>query len=148
MVWKLVSFHSHTNPVFGQALVHSVNKKCSLCNCGINLIAALEYTFFQLCSNAEKILRFRRFRRSYVNHPAPYFFKWICFKFHLIAVLICYLYFIISECIMSLEHCSGVFSGHVYCGLPWTWEEMRAGLLQKHHALCYGVLMCIFFSRS
>ena len=40
---------------------------------------------------------------------------------------------------MSLEHCSGVFSGQVYCGLPSTWQEMRPGLFQKHYALCDGV---------
>ena len=46
---------------------------------------------------------------------------------------------------MSLEHCSGVFSGQFYCGLPLTWQEMRPGLFRKH---CDGVLVCIQFSRS
>ena len=44
---------------------------------------------------------------------------------------------------MSLEHCSGVFSAQVYCGLLWTWQENEAGLFQKHYALCDGVLVCI-----
>ena len=44
---------------------------------------------------------------------------------------------------MSLEHCNGVFSGQVYCGLPETWQEMRSGLLQRHYALCDGVLVYI-----
>ena len=41
---------------------------------------------------------------------------------------------------MSLKHCSSVFSGQVYCWWPCTWQEMRPGLLQKHYALCDGVL--------
>ena len=49
---------------------------------------------------------------------------------------------------MSLEHCSGVFSDQVYCGLPLTLQEMRPGLFQKHYVLCDGVLVCIQFSRS
>ena len=44
---------------------------------------------------------------------------------------------------MSLEHCSGVFSGQVYCGLHGTWQEMRPGLFQKHYALC-DVCCCVF----
>ena len=44
---------------------------CSGCNSGIDLVVALEYTFFQLCSNAEQIsVRLARFRRSYVKRPA------------------------------------------------------------------------------
>ena len=45
------------------------------------------------------------------------FFKGTYFKFYLIVVLI-YLYFVlyITERIMSLELCGGVFSGQVYCG--------------------------------
>ena len=27
---------------------------------------------------------------------------------------------------MSLEHCSGVFSGQVYCGLLRTWQQNEA----------------------
>ena len=39
------------------------------------------------------------------------FFEMTCFKFYLIAV-------------------DGVFCGQVYCGWPWTWQEMRSGLFQ------------------
>ena len=43
---------------------------CSGCNSGIDLVVALEYTFFQLCSKAEQIsVRLTRFRRSYLKHP-------------------------------------------------------------------------------
>ena len=35
------------------------------------MVAAIEYTFFQLCSNIEQIsVRLARFRRSYVKRPA------------------------------------------------------------------------------
>ena len=43
---------------------------------------------------------------------------------------------------MSLEHCSGVFSGQPYCWWPRTWHEMRPGLLRKHYLsamVCWGV---------
>ena len=41
---------------------------CSGCNSGIDLVVALEYTFFQLWSNAQQIsARLARFRRSYVK---------------------------------------------------------------------------------
>ena len=44
---------------------------CSGCNSGIDLVVALEYTFFQLCSNVEQIsVRLARFRRSYIKRPA------------------------------------------------------------------------------
>ena len=49
---------------------------------------------------------------------------------------------------MSLEHCSGVFSGQVYCGFLEPANKMRPGLFQKNYALCDGVLVCISFSRS
>ena len=50
----------------GHILIHSF--ECSGCNGGIDLVVNLEYTFFQLCSNAEQIfVRLARFRRSYVN---------------------------------------------------------------------------------
>ena len=43
---------------------------CSGHNSGIDLVVALKYTFFQLCSNAEQIfLRLARYRRSSVKHP-------------------------------------------------------------------------------
>ena len=44
---------------------------CSSCNSGIDLVVALKYTLFQLCSNAEQIyVRLERFRRSSVKRPA------------------------------------------------------------------------------
>ena len=50
-------FHSDTNLVRGNVLVHSVEKKpCSSCNKGINLAVVLEYTFLQLYSNDKQIL--------------------------------------------------------------------------------------------
>ena len=62
-------FHSDTNPVFGQVLIHSF--ECSGHNSGIDLVVTLEYIFFQLCSNAEQIsARLTRFRRSYVKRLA------------------------------------------------------------------------------
>ena len=62
-------FHSDTNPVFGHVLIHSF--ECSGCNSGIDLVGALEYTFFQLCSNVEQIsVTLARFRRSSVKRPA------------------------------------------------------------------------------
>ena len=48
---------------------------CSGCNSKTDLVFILEYTFFQLCSNIEKSLRFTRFRGSYVNHPAVVLIK-------------------------------------------------------------------------
>ena len=49
---------------------------------------------------------------------------------------------------MSLEHFNSVFSGQVYCGLPRTRQEMSHGLLQRHYALCDGVLVYTQFSWS
>ena len=43
---------------------------------------------------------------------------------------------------MSYIHCGGVFSGQVYSVWPLTWQEMRPGLLQKHYAVCDGMLTC------
>ena len=44
---------------------------CSGCNSGIDLVVALEYTFFQLCSNVEQIsVWLTRCKRNYVKHPA------------------------------------------------------------------------------
>ena len=40
---------------------------------------------------------------------------------------------------MSLEYCGGVFSGQVYCELPWTWQEMKSGLFYKHYTLRDGM---------
>ena len=62
-------FNSDTNPVFGHVLIHSF--EYSGCNSGINFVVTLEYTFFQLCSNSEKIsVRLTRFSRSHVKRPA------------------------------------------------------------------------------
>ena len=65
-------FHSDTNPVFGLVRSHSFRQNpCSGCNSGIDLVVAFEYTFFQLCHNAEQIsVRLAGFRRSYVKRPA------------------------------------------------------------------------------
>ena len=49
---------------------------------------------------------------------------------------------------MYLWQCRGDFSGQGYCRLLWTWKELRPGSFQKHYALCDGVLVCIWFSRS
>ena len=46
---------------------------------------------------------------------------------------------------MSLEHCSSVFSGQVYCGCFEPGKKMRPGLFQKHYALCDGVGMHFIF---
>ena len=44
---------------------------CFGCNRGFDLVVVLENNFFQLCYyNPRKFLRFTRFIRSYVNHPA------------------------------------------------------------------------------
>ena len=62
-------FHSDTNPVLGHVLIHYF--ECSGRNSGIDLVVNLEYTFFQLCSNAEQIsVTLTRFRRSYVKTPS------------------------------------------------------------------------------
>ena len=44
-------FHLDTNPV----ICHTLQNPCSGCNSGFYLVAVLEYTFFQLCWNTEKI---------------------------------------------------------------------------------------------
>ena len=49
---------------------------------------------------------------------------------------------------MFLENCGGIFSGRVYFGLPWAWQEMKSGLFQKHYVLRNGVLVCFQLSRS
>ena len=62
-------FHSDTNLVFGQVLIHYF--EFSGPNSGIDLVVNLEYTFFQLCSNAEQIsVTLTRVRRSYVKTPS------------------------------------------------------------------------------
>ena len=55
---------ARSDPLFWQ-------NPCSACNSGIDLVAALEYSFFQLCSRAEQIsVMLARFRRSYVKRSA------------------------------------------------------------------------------
>ena len=55
---------SHSDQLFWQ-------NSCSGWNSGIDLVVALEYTFFQLCSSAEQIsVRLARFKRSYVKRAA------------------------------------------------------------------------------
>ena len=66
------------------------------CNSGIDLVVALKYTFFQLCSNTKKIfVKLARFKRNYVNHRA--------------AVLVNPTSYTVS----LLDVCSAVQSGHV-----------------------------------
>ena len=60
---------------------------CSGCNSGIDLVVALEYTFFQLCSNVEQIsVRLARFRRSYVKRPAVVLTSPTCYTAFLLDV--------------------------------------------------------------
>ena len=77
------------------------------------------------------------------------FSKGTRFKFYLTAVLVCYLYFTIYPRAHNVfkQYC-GVFSGHVYCGWPWTWQEMRSELCQNHCALWDDMLVCFQLSRS
>ena len=44
-----------TNPVLGHILVHALTNPSCSCNSGINGVVVLEYTFFQICSNAEQV---------------------------------------------------------------------------------------------
>ena len=77
------------------------------------------------------------------------FFKKTCFKFHLIAVLICYLYFIKYRRAHNVK-CMKHYGGCLFfcCCWPWTWREMRPGLFQKNYAFCDGMLGCFQLSRS
>ena len=71
--------------MFGHVLIHSF--ECSGCNSGIDLVVALEYTFFQLCSGAEQIsVRLARFRRSYVKRPAVVLTSPTCYTAFLLDV--------------------------------------------------------------
>ena len=40
------------------------------CNCGINFVAILKYSFSNFVQMLNKYLRFRRFRKTYVHHSA------------------------------------------------------------------------------
>ena len=67
---KFVSFHSHTKPVFGQVLVHSVDKTHVLVvTVALIWLLFLNILSFNFVQMPNKSLRFRRFSRSYVNHP-------------------------------------------------------------------------------
>ena len=63
--------HLDTNPVIGHALVHSVDKT-HLLDVTVDLIwfFFLNILSFNFTATLRKSLRFTRFRRSYVNHPA------------------------------------------------------------------------------
>ena len=62
-------FNSDTNPVCGHLLIHSFGKNpCSGCNSGTDLVVALEYTFFQIYSNAKQIsVKLASFTRIYAK---------------------------------------------------------------------------------
>ena len=50
---------------------------------------------------------------------------------------------------MSLERCSGVFSGQVYCGLLCTWQGNEAGLVPETlYSLRWSVGMYFIFKES
>ena len=63
--------HLDTNPVIGHALVHSV-EKTNVLDVTVDLIwlLFLNILSFNFVTTPRKSLRFRRFIRSYVNHPA------------------------------------------------------------------------------
>ena len=62
-------FHSDTNLVLGNVLVHSVEKNpCSGCNRGINLAVVLEYSFPQLCSNDKQISQVQKIQKKLYVH--------------------------------------------------------------------------------
>ena len=58
--------HSHTKTVLGQVLVHSDDKAHVLV---VTVVALLNILSFNFVKTLNKSLRFRRFWRSYVNHP-------------------------------------------------------------------------------
>ena len=53
----------------GHLLIHSFDKNpCSGCNSGTDLVVALEYTFFQIYSNAKQIsVKLASFTRIYAK---------------------------------------------------------------------------------
>ena len=63
--------HLNTNPVIGHAVVHSVDKTHFL-DVTLDLIwlLLLNILSFNVVATPRKSLRFTRFIRSYVNHPA------------------------------------------------------------------------------
>ena len=71
------------------------------------------------------------------------------YDFYLIAVLICYLYFIVYHKAYNVfGRLAGFFSGQVCCWWPRTWQEMKAGLFQEHYALLDAVLEYFQLLRS
>ena len=71
------------------------------------------------------------------------------FSFFLIAVLICYIYFITYR---RAPNVSRTMQRCLFWPILWrialNVAKMRPGLFQKHYALCDGVLTCIQFSWS
>ena len=64
-------FHLDTNPVIGQALVHSVDKTQVLfVTVDLTWLLFLNILSFNFVAAPRKFLRFTRFIRSYVNRPA------------------------------------------------------------------------------
>ena len=64
-------FHQDTNPLIGHALVHSVDKTHVLVvTVELIWLLFLKTLSFNFAPTPRKYLRFTRFRRSYVNHPA------------------------------------------------------------------------------
>ena len=64
-------FHLDTNPVIGNALVHSVDKTHVLVvTVDLIWLLFLNILSFNFAATPRKSLRFTRFIRSYVNHPA------------------------------------------------------------------------------
>ena len=63
-------FYSDTNPVLGHIVVHSVDKTHGLVVTLELIWLFLNISSFNFVSAPNKSLRFTRFRRSYVNHPA------------------------------------------------------------------------------
>ena len=49
----------------------SWQKPCSGCNSGIDLVVALEHTFFQPCWNTKQISRFTKFRKTTLRICKP-----------------------------------------------------------------------------
>ena len=64
-------FHLDTNPILGYALVHSVDKTHVLVvTVDLIWLLFLKIISFNFVTTPRKFLRFTRFIRSYVNHPA------------------------------------------------------------------------------
>ena len=63
-------FHSDTNPVLGHVLVHSVDKtRFLVVTLELIWLLLLNILSLSLVTTPNKSLRFKRFRRSYVNRP-------------------------------------------------------------------------------